>query len=105
MIFFFFSFFELIIVEKKEERVGLKGVSRSNDPYDVRVISQSGLLVLGFLAAGSGANVTRNIATRAKFRTNRRGRKSWVNSHARTSTAFPPYTQFQLDPDENYLKA
>lgn len=44
MISFFFFF--LIIVEK-EERVGRKGVPRSNDSYDVRVISQSGLRFLG----------------------------------------------------------
>lgn len=43
------------------------------------------------------ANVTRNIATRANFLANRPARKSWVNSHARTS-ACEPYTPFQLDP-------
>lgn len=89
MIFFFFSF--LIIVEK-EERVGRKGVPRSNDSYDVRVISQSGLLRFLVSCRLARANVTRNIATRAKFRTNRRGRKSWVNSHARISAVYPVST-------------
>lgn len=70
------------------------GVPRSNDSHDLRVICQSGL-GSWFLGAADSRKRYRNIAARANFPGNRRGRKSWVNSHAHTS-AVRPHPRFNL---------